>query len=333
MAIFITWNVAGGASFYNLAIRAGTIGKEKERNYRMARKQFYPYLIMTVPFFILVVLFNYVPLWGWVLAFVDYSPGRSIADSSFAGLKYFRQLFDSTSDFGLVLRNTLVLSFLQLLLTPLPVILAIMITNVRKRWYSRLVQTVTSFPHFTSWIIVYSVFFAFFSIDDGALNKLLYSTLHWIDEPTNLLADERYSWWLMTFATLWKTAGWTAIIYIAAITGIDQEQYQAAEVDGANRWQQALHITIPGIMPTFIILLLINIGNMLNIGFDQYYVFHNALVHNRIEVIDTYTYRIGITELNFSYATAAGIFKSFVSITLLFAANRFSRLTTGHSIM
>jgi putative aldouronate transport system permease protein len=209
----------------------GNISKTKLR-----RRNLVPLLVMTVPFFLLVILFNYVPLWGWSIAFVDYIPGRSIMESSFVGLKYFHRLFDSTSDFGLVLRNTLVLSFMGLLLSPVPVILAIQITNVRSRWYGKFVQIVSSFPHFTSWIIVYSVFFAFLSIDDGMVNSLLYKTLHWIGAPSNILADPDWTWWLMTFATLWKNVGWTAIIYIAAIAGIDQEQYQAAEVDGASRW-------------------------------------------------------------------------------------------------
>lgn len=303
-----------------------------ERKKRLRRTEI-PLLVMTVPFFAIVLLFSYVPLWGWSIAFVDFIPGKSIAESAFAGLKYFHRLFDSTSDFVSVLRNTLVLSFLVLLTSPLPVLLAIMISNLRSRKFARFVQTVTSFPNFISWIIVYSVFFAFFSIDDGMLNKLLYGTLHWVDQPTSLLSDPRWTWWLMTLATLWKTAGWTAIIYIAAIAGIDQEQYQAAEVDGANRLQQALHITVPGIMPTFTILLLLNIGNMLNVGFDQYYVFHNALVHDKIEVIDTYTYRVGLLNMDFSYSTAAGIFKSLVSVILLFSANFFTKKATGRSIM
>lgn len=297
------------------------------------RKIEVPLLVLTVPFFLIVVLFSYVPLWGWSIAFVDYVPGRSILESAFAGFKYFHRLFDSTSDFGTVLRNTLVLSFLHLICSPLPVLLAIMITNLRSGRFAKFIQTVTSFPNFISWIIVYSVFFSFFSIDDGMLNKLLYGTLHWIDEPSNLLSDPRWTWWFMTLATVWKTVGWTAIIYIAAIAGIDQEQYQAAEVDGASRFKQAIHITIPGIMPTFTILLLLNIGNMLNVGFDQYYVFGNALVQEKIDVIDTYTYRVGLLNMDFSYSTAAGIFKSLVSVILLFTANFVTRRTSGRSIM
>lgn len=300
---------------------------------RARRKGLLPLYVMTVPFFLVALLFHYVPLWGWSIAFLDYSPGIDLADAKFVGLKYFQRLFSGTSEFGLVLRNTLVLSLLQLLLSPVPVLLAIMITSLRGRVYKKLVQTVTSFPNFTSWIIVYSIFFSFFSIDDGMVNKLLYSKLHWIDQPSNLLADPSWTWWFMTLATLWKTAGWTAIIYISAIAGIDQEQYQAAEVDGASRFQQALHITVPGIMPTFTILLLINIGNMLNIGFEQYYVFHNALIHEKIEVIDTYTYRMGLVQNDFSYSTAAGIFKSLISVILLFGANFITKLTTGRSIM
>jgi putative aldouronate transport system permease protein len=293
----------------------------------------FPLYAMTIPFFVFVLLFHYVPLWGWSIAFVDYSPGVDLMQSKFVGLKYFHRLFSGTSEFGLVLRNTLVLSVLHLLLSPVPVVLAIMITNVRKRWFGKIVQTVLSFPNFTSWIIVYSIFFAFFSIDDGMLNKLLYSKLHLIGEPSNVLGDPAWTWPFMTLATMWKTAGWTAIIYISAIAGIDQEQYQAAEVDGANRLQQALHVTVPGIMPTFTILLLISIGNMLNIGFEQYYVFHNALIHDKIEVIDTYTYRMGLIQMDFSYSTAAGIFKSLISIVLLFGANVVTKWTTGRSIM
>jgi putative aldouronate transport system permease protein len=297
------------------------------------RKGYLPLYMMTVPFFLIAVLFHYVPLWGWSIAFLDYSPGVDLAEAKFVGFKYFERLFSGTSEFGLVLRNTLVLSFLHLLLSPVPVFLAIMITNLRSRLFGKIVQTVTSFPNFTSWIIVYSIFFSFFSIDDGMINKLLFSKLHWISEPSNILADPSWTWWFMTLATLWKTVGWTAIIYISAIAGIDQEQYQAAEVDGANRFQQALHVTIPGIMPTFTILLLISIGNMLNIGFEQYYVFHNALIHDRIEVIDTYTYRMGLVQNDFSYSTAAGIFKSLISVILLFSANFITKITTGRSIM
>lgn len=292
-----------------------------------------PLLYMTVPVFLWVLIFNYAPLWGWAIAFVDYIPGISVWHSKFAGLKYFFRLFRSTSDFLLVIRNTLALSFLNIVTMPIPVILAIMLTGLKNKKFGKIVQIISSFPHFISWVIVYSLFFSFLSIDDGLINQLFYRHLHWISQPTDILSDPRWSWALMTFATLWKTMGWTAIIYIAAIAGIDQELYQAAQADGANRLRQIWHITVPGILPTFMVMVLLAISNMLNSGFDQYWVFHNSLTNDVIEVIDTYTYRIGIEQSDFSYSTAAGIFKSFISVILLFLANDVHKRTVGHSII
>jgi ABC-type polysaccharide transport system, permease component len=297
-------------------------------------KNIFPLLCMTVPFFLLVVIFAYVPLWGWSFAFTDFQPGISIFASKFVGLKNFLRLFDISygSEFPMVMRNTLALSFIGIATMPIPVAFAIMITELRTRWLKRLIQTVTSFPYFVSWIIVYSLFFAFLSVDDGLINQVLLK-VHLISNPTDILANPDVTWLFQTFLGLWKTAGYSAIIYISSIAGIDQELYKAAEIDGAGRFGKIRHITIPGIMPTFSVIMVLTIGNILNMGFDQYFVFHNPLIHERIEVLDLYTYHMGIINSDYPFATAVGIFKTVVSAVLLFSANMINKKINGKSII
>jgi ABC-type polysaccharide transport system permease subunit len=290
-------------------------------------------LCMTVPFFILIVIFSYVPLWGWSIAFIDYSPGIPILESGFAGLKYFFRIFGSTSEFLMVMRNTLVLSGLNMLVSPLIVILAVMLNEVRSSPVKRVVQTVSSFPNFVSWVIVYSLFFSMLSVEDGVVNNALLK-LGLMSQPVDFLGTPQSAWMLQTFATFWKNAGWNAIIYIAAIANIDIELYDAAEIDGAGRLDRIWHITVPGILPTFFVLFILGIGNLLSAGgFEQYFIFHNALVHDYIEVLDTYTYRVGMQVNDFPLATAAGIFKTLVSIVLLIFANKLHKKTMGYPII
>ena len=291
-----------------------------------------PLMLMVYPLFLLVLLFSYVPLWGWSIAFIDYSPGVSIFDHAFVGFKHFARVFSTGSDFLLALRNTVVLSLLILATMPIPVIIAILINEQRSTPFKRTIQTMLSFPNFISWIIVYSLFFSFLSVDDGLIN-VLFLRMGWIDSPSNLLANPNATWPLMTFVFLWKTMGWDVIIYLAALSGIDQELYQAAMVDGANRLQQTLYITIPGILPTFAVLFILTVGNFLNIGFEQYFTFHNSLVHEYIEVLDTFIYRIGMQRLNFSVATAVGIFKTVVGVILLLFSNAVYKKIQGYSLI
>lgn len=300
---------------------------------RTFRKEYIPLLLMTVPGFIFVIIFSYVPIWGWSMAFVDFRPGISILDSEFVGLRHFIRLFARNDEFMMVMRNTLVLSALNLLTGPLVVVLAIMINEIGRKTLKRFLQTFTSFPNFVSWVVVYAVFFSLMSVEDGLINRALIS-LGFIDRGINFLGDASLAWPLQTFVTFWKGAGWSAIIYLAAIAGIDQEQYEAAQIDGANRIQQIWHITVPGILPTYFVLLMLGIGHMLSAGgFDQYFLFHNPLVHNRIEVLDTYSWRIGMRVNDFALATAAGIFKSVLSVTLLFLANKAHKLVRGYSLI
>ena len=241
-------------------------------------------------------------------------------------------LFDVGSNFLLTMRNTVVLSLLGMLVLPVSAVFAIMITEVRNNFYKKTVQVITTFPNFISWIIVYSIFFHFLSIDDGFVNNLLLK-LHLFSQPVGFLSKPEYSWPLMTFVNFWKGLGYSAIIFISAISGIDQELYQAADVDGAGRLRKILHITVPGIMPTFAVLLILTIGQLLNLGFEQYYSFQNPMTIEKLEILDTYVYRTGLTNMNFSFATAVGIFKSVVSCLLLLSANGVFKRIMGRSII
>ena len=292
-------------------------------------------LLLVSPMLVLVFIFNYLPLLGWTYAFADYVPGRSIFELDYSmGFTYFKMMFSGVGYFPTVMRNTLVLSFAGILLSPLPAILAIMVTQLSGSWTGRLqkvIQTATSLPNFISWVLVYSLFFALFNTSNGAVNQILLS-LGVIEKPTNILINADLAWSFQICVSVWKSAGWNAIIYFAAITGIDQELYDAADVDGAGNFQKILHVTVPGLLSTYFVLLLMSIANMLSNGFEQYYVFQNALTTNKLEVLDTYIYKVGLSNLQFSLSTAMGIFKSVVSIILLTIANLASKAIRGESI-
>ncbi|WP_168735817.1 ABC transporter permease subunit [Cohnella fermenti] len=288
--------------------------------------------LMTLPFFLLVILFNYVPLAGWSMAFVRYIPGLSIFKSEYVGFDYFQQLFGTGGELPKAITNTLALGFLGILASPLSMILAILITEVGQRRLRKFIQVALSLPNFISFIIVYAIFFTFFSVDGGLVNALLLK-LHLISEPTNLLGNESATWLFQTFVVVWKTIGWSAIIYIGAITSIDLELYDAASVDGAGRFKKALHVTIPGLMPTFTVLLLLSVGNLLGSNFEQIFVFHNALNHDRIVTLDYYSYQAGLVNFDFSLGTAIGVFKSVTSLVILFAANGVIKRISGNSII
>jgi len=288
-------------------------------------------LLMALPFVVLVFIFYYVPLFGWVYAFYNYKPGIPLSQSEFVGLKYFQMALSEGSELGTVLRNTLGLSFLGILTSPLPIAFAIMLSEVRSKTFKKLTQTLTTLPNFVSWVIVFSLFFSIFSVE-GLMNQLL-AKFHLIDSPLNPLANPDAAWYMQTAIGIWKGLGWGAIIYLAAITGIDAELYDAAKVDGAGRFQTIWHITVPGIMPTYFVLLLLSISGMLSNGFEQYFVFMNPLVNEKLNVLDYYLYNVGIVQNDYSYSTALGIFKTIVSILLLFTANLLSKRIRGQSII
>lgn len=288
-------------------------------------------VLYLLPFMILVGIFAYAPIFGWYYAFIDYLPGKSVFDCNFVGLKYFNMIFSGASDFWVVLRNTLCLSGLGLLCSVIPVIFAIMISQVRYSKFSRTVQTLTSIPNFISWVLVYSIIFSLLASEDSALNVLMLN-MGISETPVNVLTNVNQAWTTQTLIGIWKNTGYNAILYLAAISSIDQELYQAADVDGANKMQKIWHVTIPGIMSTFFVLLLLSISNMLSNGFDQYWMFGNGMTWDKLEVFDTYVYRVGIQNMEYSLSTALGIFKSLVSIILLTSANQLSKKLRGESI-
>ncbi|GHV12307.1 sugar ABC transporter permease [Spirochaetia bacterium] len=288
-------------------------------------------LLYLSPFLLMVILFNYVPILGWIYAFINYKPGVPVSQSQFVGLKYFIRVFSGASDFWNVLRNTLGISVLNIVFSVVPVVLAIMITQVPLKGFSRTVQTFTSIPNFISWVLVYSVIFYLVASEDSAFNKMLLY-MGAIDKPISLLTDVKAAWFVQVGIGTWKSTGYNAIIYLAAISGIDQELYQAADVDGANGLQRIWHITIPGIIPTYFVLLLLAVANMLSNGFEQFWLFGNSLTWDALEVFDTYVYRMGIQNVEFSFAITLGIFKTIVSVILLTIANSISKIVRSESI-
>ncbi len=291
--------------------------------------------LMALPFLVLVFLFSYLPLYGWIYALYDYRPGIPLSQSEFMGLHWFKTMIANPfqrMEIYRVLRNTLALSTLGILTSILPVIFAIFLTEVKSSSFKRIVQTITTLPNFISWVLVYAFAFMLFSVDNGFLNNLLLS-LNLIDQPLNILASDRHTWLAMTLWGVWKGLGWGAIMYIAAITSIDPELYEAARVDGAGRFRLMWHVTVPGVIPTFFVLLVLSIANFINNGLEQYYVFSNAMNMNNIEVLDLYVYNIGMGNANFGFATAVSILKSIVSLFLLFLANGMSKLVRGEGVV
>ncbi len=290
--------------------------------------------LMTLPFLAIIFIFSYVPLFGWSFAFFDYKAGHKLWDTTFVGLKYFMVPFSNPilrADIVRVMRNTLAMSFLGLVTSFLPMFFAVFLAEIGSKTYRKTVQTLTTVPHFISWVLVYSVVWSLFSLNDGFVNNLLLQ-LKLIDTPIAFLGTSKHVWLTQWAYSTWKNLGWSAILYISSLNSIDAMLYEAAEIDGAGRFSKMFYITIPGLMPTFFVLLMLSIGNLLNNGMEQYYIFQTALNKEYIEVLDLYVYNQGIRGNNISYATAVGMLKSIISLTLLFTANWFSKLVRGESI-
>ena len=269
------------------------------------------------------VVFYYLPLAGWTMAFQNYKPRLGIFHSEFVGLDKFRTLF-SDMTFIRVIRNTLAMGVINLVLTFVTaIVFAILLNEIKTKGGKKVVQTISYLPHFLSWIIVTGILHDMLS-GGGIVNELLLN-LNIISQPINFFAHPGYFWPIVAFANVWKETGWNAIIYLAAITSIDPSLYEAAAIDGAGRWAKIKHVTLPGIKPTIIILLLMNVGNVLNAGFEVQYLLGNGLVQKVSQTIDIYVLKWGISQGDFAIGTAAGIFKSFVSIILIVIANQIAK--------
>lgn len=281
-------------------------------------------LIMSVPIILYVILFSYVPLWGWTMAFQNFRPAKSFQNQEWVGLRWFKFLF-SDPVFLQTVRNTVMMSLINTTLGFISAIaFALLLNELKNISFKRLVQTVSYLPHFLSWVIVTGLVSTMLSVEDGALNNLL-MYLQLIDEPILWLSEPNYFWGVVGGTYVWKELGWNTIIYLAAISGIDPTLYEAAEIDGCNRWQKMLHITLPSIKPTIIILLIMSVGHILDAGFEMQYLLRNGLVQDVSDTIDIYVLMYGLQRSNYSLATAAGLFKNVVNISLIFLANEFAK--------
>ncbi|GIO14319.1 sugar ABC transporter permease [Cohnella xylanilytica] len=286
--------------------------------------------LMVVPALIFIFVFSYIPMSGILIAFKDYDIFQGFASSPWVGLDNFKE-FLHADEFRTVIRNTLGISFLKLLIGfPAPIVLALMLNEVRIPIFKRVVQTISYLPHFLSWVIVSGFVLTMLSADYGSLNIAL-EKLNLIDEPVNWLTIPNYFWAILIATGLWKGIGFGSIVYLAAIAGVNPELYEAASIDGAGRFRKIISITIPCIMPVVSIFLILAIGDLLSAGFEDILLLQSDIVRDVSDVLDTYVYRVGIKNSLFSYAAAVGLFKAVVSVILLTVANALAR-KSGNSL-
>lgn len=285
---------------------------------------------MFIPVFIYFVVFRYVPLLlSLIISIQKYQPAKGIFNSKWVGLDYYRQFIDSVF-FWRLLRNTLGINFLQLTIGfAAPVILALLLNEVGRMRYKKLVQTVTYLPNFISSVVVVGMVVTFLSPSTGLINNVL---AHLRLERVNFLTEPSYFWGIYTIMTIWQTAGYSAIIYLASLTGISSELYEAARIDGAGRWAQLFHITLPGLTPTIVLLFLMKIGRVLDVGYETIVLMYNPSIYSTADVIGTYVYRRGILNGEYSFASAVGFFQSVIGLILVLFANLAAKKTSETSL-
>ncbi|WP_029195756.1 ABC transporter permease [Paenibacillus alginolyticus] len=278
--------------------------------------------IMAAPGLLFFLLFKYFPLWGLLLAFQNYSPYLGFWDSEWVGLKYFNEFF-TNPDFMLLFRNTMAISLLNIIFFfPIPIVVALLLNEVRKLAFKKIVQTVIYLPHFLSWVIIVGICFLIFGQGSGVINQLI---AEYGGQKIEFMTEPNLFWGMLTAQSIWKEAGWGTIIFLAALAGINSELYEAAQIDGASRWQQAMNVTLPGIKSTIIVLLILRLGQVMDVGFEQIYLMMSGPVAHLADVFDTYAYRVGIQQGRFGYATVAGLFKSVVGLILVVMSNRLAK--------
>lgn len=290
-------------------------------------------LLMLLPSFICIIFFNYIPLSGWYIAFSEYKLGGGIFDGEFVGLKYFLKIIEESSDLGYLIRNTLVMngvSIFQNIFVAL--VLAILLKEIRWKKGGKIIQTVTFFPYFVSWVISYAIFWSLLAVNSGAINQVLKAN-GIIQKGLNVLGDPKYSWTLIILLNLWKNTGYNTVIFLSAISGISTEQYEVAALDGANRFQKIRYITLPNLLPTAAVLLIMNAGWVLNSSLEMMFIYNNATNWSRMETLDMYIYKFGLSMLDFPYATAMTIIKTLVSILLLLFVNWVTKRLTKTSLI
>ncbi len=286
--------------------------------------------LMAIPGILWMLLFNYVPMGGLIIAFKKYKITESIASAKWVGLKYFQEFLEDSNCINII-TNTLGISLLKLLIGfPLPIIFALLLNEIKGTKFKRFTQTLSYLPHFLSWVVLGGIMITWLS-KEGIINDILLG-MHLLKEPVSFLGGPQYFWGISLLSDIWKELGWSAIIYLAAISGVAQEMHEAAIVDGANKFQRIKAITIPCISGTIAIMLIIQVANLLNSNFDQILVLKNQINISRSQVIDTYVYQMGMTMGKYSYATAVGLFKSIIALILLLIANKSSKKFLGRSL-
>jgi putative aldouronate transport system permease protein len=286
---------------------------------------------MSIPFIIWLVIFQYLPIWGWTMAFQKYKFGKSFFDQKWVGLKNFTDLINDDR-FWLAFRNTIGMSTMGLVAGfVLPIVFALFLNEIRGVFFKRSIQTISYLPHFVSWVVVANIFIKLLSTDGGTVNRILVS-LGILNEPVQFMAQPKLFWWIITIATAWKETGWQSIIYLASMAGIDQEIYEAATVDGCGRFKKMWYITLPGISTTIVILFIMAFGALTQIGFERQMLMGNAIVTDYSEVIDLYALKYGIGIARYSFGTAVGVFNSLIAIILLVVGNTVSKKTRGESV-
>lgn len=314
-----------------MSVEREHVPKRKKNNILIRFFQQWDIQLMVIPALALIFVFAYIPMYGVLMAFQDYNLFEGMLASPWVGLKHFRMFFDSPEFFN-VMRNTIVISFLKFFIGfPAPILLALMLNEIRHMAFKRIVQTVSYLPHFLSWVIVAGFAMSLLSTDNGSINILL-QKLNLIEEPVSFLSIPEYFWGILVTTGVWKEIGFGSIVYLAAIAGVDPHMYEAADMDGASKFRQILTITLPTIMPVVIIFMILAIGNLLTAGFEDILLLGvNPVLREVADVIDTYVYRIGIQNSRFSYATAVGLFKAVISVGLLTIANFVAR-KSGNSL-
>ncbi|WP_172199532.1 ABC transporter permease [Saccharibacillus qingshengii] len=287
--------------------------------------------LMVLPALLFILVFSYIPMYGVLMAFQDYSLFDGFSGSPWVGFKHF-EMFFGAPEFWTVIRNTIVISLLKLLIGfPAPILLALMLNEVKHRMFKKVVQTISYLPHFLSWVIVSGFVMSMLSTENGSVNMLLQS-LNLVKEPINFLSLPKYFWTILVTTGVWKEIGFASIVYLAAIAGVDPSMHEAAAMDGAGKLRQIFSITLPSIMPVVIVFLILAIGNLLSAGFEDILLLgSNPVLRDVGDVLDTYVYRTGIQNNRYSYATAAGLFKSLLGVLLLVGANYAAR-RSGNSL-
>lgn len=288
--------------------------------------------VMLFPAMLYILIFCYVPMYGIQLAFREYDFSKGLTGGAFAGFKYFKQYFESPMFFT-TLKNTFVISFASILVGfPIPIILAMVVNQIRNKKWKRTVQTTVYIPYFISVVVLVSMLRIMLADDTGVISNFL-KAIHLVGKDVNLLGSESTFMPVYVLSGVWQTMGWNSIIFIAALSSVDTQLYDACRIDGANRWQTMIHIDLPAIMPTIIIMLIMNMGNILNVGFDKVFLMQNSLNLGASQVISTYVYTVGIKLSQFSFGAAVGLFNTLINFVFLMATNAIAKRSTGTGLM